>query len=482
MSGSRLSVPHALDDESGQAHEDTPLLSTGEAGDLEGEAAPRKRSTRGTLTRRHTLILGEIQGHRWRMEDSIGTMSGTAFVINMFADICPPGFLPPPSGLKGTGYVPAILLVFLICGVCIYTMWVVGKTTLITGKTTFRGQWEVTLGKQTAWIPVLVIVLVAFGGCLSYSCLCADLFKGVLPAFGVHPTRTQCLVIFSLFPLMPLCMLKDLSALAYSSFVAVLMTGYTVFVMVLRAVDGSYDSGGEFFKSLPKALILEKQHEEAHLWQVGLGSVKLLNFLAMGFLAHYNGCKYYRELCQHTPTRMKNVSGIAMGFTAVLYIVIMIAGFRTFGQSSEGVILENYSEEDTLANIAQLGIACSILVSFPLMFSGLREALLELMCIACPSCQERSESVMFQNGLSVIFLVLITVGAFFFTDAGLVIGLVGAICGSAIIYIVPCILYASALEKFGNKDKHHWEIILVKSVACIGVVFAVLGLVSALAS
>jgi len=468
MVSRRLS--EADDAEKGESSEQSPLLTSPKT---PLSNTPRSRSA---PQRRHTMIFAELQSKKWTLSDAVGTMSSSAFIINMFADICPAGFLPLASGLKGTGYVAALLLVTVLCALCIYTMWVVGETARITGKNTFRSQWEVTLGKQTAWMPVLVIVLVALGSCVAYSCFCADLLADGLPSFGVKLSRDACLYTFTFFILMPLCMLKDLSALAYSSAVAVLMITYTAYVMILRAADGSYAPGGIYFQHLPEAPQVPKQH----FFECSFESINLINYLAMGYLAHYNACKYYRELSNHTPTRMKTHSGFAMGLTSAFYIVMMTAGFQTFGMSSHDVILQNYVKQDTLANVAQIGVAFSILVSFPIMFSGLREALIDVLCIAWPSLLEYLETNLWQNALSMIVLALITLCSHVFTDAGMVVGVVGAICGSAIIYIVPCILYVKALQKFCNKEKHHYQISMVSCLAVLGVLFAILGLVSAL--
>merc|ERR1719217_1381825 len=119
-----------------------------------------------------------------------------------------------------------------------------------------------------------------------------------------------------------------------------------------------------------------------------MGSLVLVNFLAMAFLSHYNGCKYYRELEHHTPARLAKCTAMGMGFTSAFYVVTAVAAYETFGTTAHSVILENYAKDDGLANGARVGMGFSIIASFPLMFSGLREAVLELMVMALPQCDE----------------------------------------------------------------------------------------------
>ncbi len=50
--------------------------------------------------------------------------------------------------------------------------------------------------------------------------------------------------------LLPLCLLKDLSALAFSSIVGTFGTLFAAVVFAVRYFDGSYAPGGQFYKSL----------------------------------------------------------------------------------------------------------------------------------------------------------------------------------------------------------------------------------------
>jgi solute carrier family 38 (sodium-coupled neutral amino acid transporter), member 11 len=60
------------------------------------------------------------------------------------------------------------------------------------------------------------------------------------------------LVAMHLFPLLPLCLMKNLSALQYSSYVGVAGIVYTAAFVVLRSIDGSYAPGGRFYPLLDK--------------------------------------------------------------------------------------------------------------------------------------------------------------------------------------------------------------------------------------
>merc|ERR1719506_1952941 len=436
---------------------------------------PAEAATAGprALARRRTIAHG--QEERWRIDDA-DKMSSTAFILNMFADLCPPGMLPMAFGLRQTGYVPAVCLLAFFCSVCVYTMWCIGRTTAITSETTFEGQWKVAIGQSASWIPVAAVVAVCLGCLLSYACFYADIFASAVPAFGLHWSHGVCLFVFGIFPTLPLCLLKDMSALSPSSGFALFAVLGTALAMVVRCFDGSYAAGGRFFKEQPAAPAQIVQ--QGHLWNFGIGSLVLVNALAMGFLSHYNGCKYYRELAHHTPASLRTCTAKAMGLSSILFAICAFAGYSTFGDKADGVILNNYAEEDQVINVARIGMGLSIIASFPLMFSGLREAVMTLL--------ERADVdlglVWQQDLLSVLMLIVILTIALFLTDAGLVVGVVGAVCGSAIIYVIPSVLYAAAIEKFLSPDKHRAELGALRCLAVGGVVLGVSGVLTSILS
>merc|ERR1719221_1715454 len=123
-----------------------------------------------------------------------------------------------------------------------------------------------------------------------------------------------------------------------------------------------------------------------------------------------------------------------MGLCACVFGVSMVAGFMTFGLNCDAVILKNYAPNDTLFTIARIGMGLSLIASYPLMFSGLRESLITLAKTFFPAHNESFDLVWLQDAMSVVLVAVITFCAVMMEDAGLVVGLVGAICGSAIIY------------------------------------------------
>merc|ERR1719491_680533 len=298
-------------------------------------------------------------------------------------------------------------------------------------------------------VPLVVVVLVCFGTLLSYACFYARLLSNAAPALGApdYVDRTFVLLSVGAVLLLPLCLLRDLSALQYSSLFGVVATLYCIGLLVWRALDGTYAPGGIYYEMLDADLL--PTPPTSGLFDVSMGSVSLVNMLALAYLSHYNGCKYYREFKEHTPRRFRQASGLVMILAAFSYAIVEWAAYRAFGSAAQPVIFSNFASGDMPGIIAQVSMGLAIVCSFPLMFSGLREAI----CSLAEQAGAESARTGFQNKVSVICLAMVLAICTVMTDAGFVCGVVGAICGTLIIYVIPCVLFIKVelTEAFGSK-------------------------------
>jgi len=164
-----------------------------------------------------------------------------------------------------------------------------------------------------------------------------------------------------------------------------------------------------------------------------------------------------------------------MGLAACIFAVSMVAGFVTFGTKASSVILDSYSDNDWPISIARFSMGLSIVASFPLSFSGLREAAVTLLKASLPRSAPSMDLIWCQDVLSVVLLTVIVGLATILVDAGVVVSIVGALCGSAIIYIVPSVLYAATVPQARAA-----EIIIVRAVSVFGLVLMVTGVICTL--
>lgn len=368
-----------------------------------------------------------------------GVMSIPASTVAMAKNIMGGGMLALSAGMaagKGTGWVPAFAVSVGSCLGSAYTFHLLGKAIEKTKAQDFRQLWGATLGEDSAWVIDTILMSLCFGTCIMYACFLGDLLSAMVPAFS----RSQAIVAVSVAPLLPLCLMRDLSALSFSSVVGVAAVLYITGFSALRWLDGSCALGGRFFANLP----LPPRPEQASLLRVSLGSAVLFNMLNTAYAAHTNAVRFYNELAGRSAARFAAVLRRAFALSAAVYAVVMTAGYATFGGAAQGNLLANYAVgPDALATAGRAATAASILGSHPLLFTSLRDAVISMLRPTLPSLRTDERQWV---ALTVALLAATSGLAILTPDVGLVVSLAGSLLGAVIIYAVPGLINLALLR------------------------------------
>jgi amino acid permease len=310
-----------------------------------------------------------------------------------------------------------------------------------------------TYGAGVGRAVSVAVVGNTFLACLSYSIVIADTFTSILLASGVAATRNAVLLGASGAVLLPLCLLRDLSALAFTS---VLGTGgmvYTMLFMLLRMFDKSYSVGGRFAAKVGVGGAL-------NLWAVNLKTLVLVSVLATGFVAHFSAPQFYSDFKDATVPRFKKVVSTAFAICVVMVLLIVVPGYVTFGAGTAGFILNNYSNADRLATAARVAVGVSVVGTYPLVFSALRDGLRTMAGASSQSAHKRITTVTFG---------IITLLALVIKDVGFVAGVAGALFGTLLMFTFPGMFFLRTGGASPTERK------VARGLVGSGVFFGVLG-------
>ena len=271
-----------------------------------------------------------------------------------------------------------------------------------------------------------------------YACflgdLCATLFS---------TTRTKAILGVTCAALLPLGLLRDLSALSFSSIVGIVAVLYLTGFSVLRALDGTCAPGGAFFAGLPRAPELG----QVSMARLSFGSFVLFNMLNTAFTAHTNAVRFYNELEGRTPAKFGKVVALAFALSSAVYALAMAAGYSTFGAASSGLILNNYHETaDGLAKLGRWATVISVVGSHPLLFTSLRDAVLGFLAPHVPALAPGGAFAPWA-ALSLALLAAATALAILTPDVGFVVSLSGALLCSLLVYSTPAFINLKLLQK-----------------------------------
>ncbi|CAM9399088.1 unnamed protein product [Phaeothamnion confervicola] len=438
---------------------------------------------------------------------SAGAPVGGA-MFNLVKNIIGSGILALPAGVAAFSgargaMVPAAAMTVALGALSGYCFSLIGRACAATGAKTYGEAWSRTVGAGTAWLPSGSCTAKTFFACLSYSIIIGDSFSDIARAFGAPAWlawRPAALATVSGGALLPLCLLKDLRPLSYTSLLGIVGTLYTAAVMTLRYFDGSYAPGGIYHGEMVAAAAAKLAAAGGGAAGVAgsagvaamaslaagvpsFGGSAALNPLALvlastlstAFIAHYNAPKFLAELKPRGVAAFNKVVGASFGLSIALFVAMTAFPFLTFGRACRGYILNNYSTADGLATLCRLAIGLSILFGYPLTFITAREGVL-----AAAGAEKPSDRTVRLS--TVGLLTLFTGVAVVLRDLGFVVSFGGAVLGSLIIYVFPAAMWVAKCRKeiaagAPPRGLRRAEYLANYGIVALGLVLGVLGAV-----
>ena len=352
------------------------LLLCAASASIAAPQLPEGSGWRAELARRpraHLLASGSAGGGGFdanalprasRRKEVVVETSASGTVLQIVNNVAGAGILALSAGMAGgVGSVPAMILCLGLGVISGFTFYLIGSACEMTGQTTFKGLWASTLGPSSAWLVDAAVALMCdtlalaltlvlalalaltltltltLTRCLSaaiiYSGILGDTSTQLLTLAGVPNfanRRTTNIVGLTVSALLPLSLLNDLSALAFTSLLGCVAVLYTAFFVFVRALDGSYAvpadavpaqasaAIGRFAVALapemlpsfakaspaPSPLTLHPHphpQPHAHLyphahqasrWRLDANALVLSSNLGLAYIAHYNAPAFYK--------------------------------------------------------------------------------------------------------------------------------------------------------------------------------------------
>jgi amino acid permease len=348
-----------------------------------------------------------------------------------------------------------------------YGFSLIGRVCAYTGSKSYKEAWANTVSPQSAWTVSAFSILVCLSGLLAYTMVLTDTAIKLFSAASIVVSKPQALATLMIGTLLPLCRLKKLSRLAPFAMAGIGAMLYTVAVMGLRYVQGAYSVGGTFYSAATTGSF-------GSIGAVGIfnpGAFVLISMLATAFSSHYNAPKFYNELRNNTIPRFNTVVSCGFGLAGLLYILVASFGFLTFGSNSLPMILQNYATQDTLVNVARLAVSLSIVTSYPLTFTGVRDSVLDLVGV-----KDRSNRV--QDLTTVGLLTTLSILSLVVSNLGAVWAIGGATYGTALTVIIPPLMFI----RCALKNKHlglKKEIPVAVGTMTLGILMSIIGTIRA---
>jgi len=368
-----------------------------------------------------------------------------------------------PAAIASFGNAPsavisASMLILLSGAMSGYGFSLIGRVCAYTGARSYSECWENTISPKSAWLVSAASILLCLSALLAYTMVLTATTSSL---FGI--AKPQALVALMVGVLLPLCRLKELKRLAPFAMMGIGAMVYTVTAMGFRYFTGAYAAGGAF-----------QAGTGAVFGTVGAAGIfspsafVLIAMLSTAFSSHYNAPKFYNELRNNTIKRFSIVVASGYSLAAMMYVLVATFGFLTFGPSSATMILQDYAVQDKFMSLSRLAVAASLLTSYPLTFTGVRDSVLDITKVT-----NRTNKVL--DITTVGLLTFLGILSLTVKDLGAVWAIGGATYGTALTVLIPPVMFIQCVRKNWRLKALRKEIPVAVTTAVLGLCMGVIG-------
>ena len=300
-------------------------------------------------------------------------------------------------------------------------------------------------------LQILIDLFVVFGytlTCTTYLIIIGDYMPLVAQQLtnmdadsdNILNKRAFWIFAFLICLIIPTTMLKKLDHLRFSSMISVLCFIYIMFIAIVYAlVDGfdiEDDNVGQI-KMFPTSTF--SFFESAPLYIFAYGGHPLAFILT-------------NELENPTLKRINITLMNAFSFVTMVYAVVGLCGYFTFGDATKTNILLNYPNDATLIVIVRIGLSIAVAFSYPVLANPWKQSMASLVFRIEKEGKDANDLVWYKYYLLVAILVGLTVLIAMLTDdLGIVARLQGATAGTFLQIIAPGLIYIY-YAKLGDGD------------------------------
>ncbi|KAG8558057.1 hypothetical protein GDO81_016838 [Engystomops pustulosus] len=241
------------------------------------------------------------------------------------------------------------------------------------------------------------------------------------------------LVVVTLGIILPLCLLKNLGYLGYTSgfsltcmFFFLVVVIYNKFKIPCPYINGTISDHHN--------ATLEEQCAPKY-FTFNSKTAYALPTLAFAFVCHPSVLPIYSELRDRTQKKMQLVSHISFFSMFLMYFLTAIFGYLTFYDKVESELLGTYSDKkDVLLLTVRLAVIIAVILTVPVLFFTVRSSLFELA--------RKTKYKFWQHLLvTIILLIIIDLLVIFIPAMKDIFGAIGATSANMLIFILPSILY-----------------------------------------
>ncbi|KZP01804.1 hypothetical protein CALVIDRAFT_474204 [Calocera viscosa TUFC12733] len=393
---------------------------------------------------------------------AFGPASVLSSIANLDNTIIGSGMLTFPLAMASSGIIPGIftcLFCGFVAGLGLFFLTRCATKVRPYRSASFYSVAQLAFPTASLFFD-LAIAIKCFGVSISYLIIIKGLMPQAIRAvyhalnWGDAPAvlgNGRFWIILFMALLVPLSFLRKLDSLRHTSYVALFSVAYLVVVVIVcyfHPPPGSVPPG------------------EIHLIKFDKDFISTFPVQVFAFTCAQNLFPIYNELHTNSQPRMNLVIGTAVSGATIIYEIIAIFGYLTFGSNVGANIIAMYPETTVFVAVGQVAIVILVLFSYPLQVLPCRNCLDKVWddadlavhkidhalegeqdegiepVVPVFDAHDPSQMGMIKHVVLTCLIIAASFSiAFFVDDLQLVLSFVGSTGSTTISFILPGLLY-----------------------------------------
>ncbi|KAM0261101.1 hypothetical protein ACHAQJ_002362 [Trichoderma viride] len=382
--------------------------------------------------------------------------------MNMANSIIGAGIIGQPYAMRQAGLLAGTVLLVGLTAIVDWTICLIVINSKLSGTSSFQGTVEHCFGRPGLIAISLAQWVFAFGGMVAFGVIVGDTIPHVLtaiwtdignvPVLGLLTNRRVAIAVFCMGISYPLTLYRDIAKLAKASTLALIgMLVIVVTVLVQGVLVPSADRGSF---STP-------------LLTINSGIFQAIGVISFAFVCHHNSLLIYGSLKTPTIDNFSRVTHYSTVVSMLACLIMALGGFLTFGDKTMGNVLNNFSSDNSMVNVARLCFGLNMLTTMPLEAFVCREVMITYFYPDEPFDLRRHLIISTALVAGATMLSMLT------CDLGVVFEFVGATSAVAMAYILPPMCYIKLTTR-------SWRTYLAAAIVVFGVVVMVISVIQAI--
>ncbi|KAF8577746.1 amino acid transporter [Ramaria rubella] len=374
-------------------------------------------------------------------------------VANMANSILGAGIIGLPYAIRQAGFFTGIILLVILCGITDWTIRLIVVNAKMSGRSSYIAIMDHCFGSSGRAAVSLFQFVMAFGGMCAFGIIIGifgfyyyedvlklpisgdtiphvirSLFPNLhtVPVLSIFTSRQFVVAFCTITVSYPLSLYRDIHKLSRASGLALVGMIIIVTSVIIESAQVTPELRGSSSPSVRFSIVTPRITEA-------------IGVISFAFVCHHNSLLIYGGL--HTPTmdRFAYVTHISTAMSLIACLTLAIPSFLVFTDKTHGNILNNFSQNDTLINVARFCFGLNMFTTFPLELFVCREVIEQYFFSHEPYNQQRH--ILFTTSISVaaMFIALIT------CDLGVMLEITGGVSATALAYIFPAACYLKLL-------------------------------------